>query len=708
MKTIALFFLFPLVAFSAPEIITIQRTTNGTLPYVAVSNLSPTVTNHLITSWYLSQTTGTLFSVVTGSSAVAFLHTTNYIKGETNTINLKIDGLSNSVVVATNDLQGQILSQSNRIDGVSNYVIGITNNFQDQILSQSNRVNGVSNYVVSITNEYVRTNHTLTINETIGNFDSNLAYTIPIGALVGTTNYIDAGNLANSNHTIGVSNFVDNTLLNWTNNTHIHLSSRYLITAGGLAALRWNDRTMHDAGNWTSIDWGARQLIGIRIPGDVRWTLDLDPIDRNDIANLYSVTSNIASLSNYLAGVDTTLDNKINGVSNYVISVTNILDSKINGVSNYVIVVTNELHNKINGVSNFVIQSTNTLRNELTNSFTTETLVVTNNIILANNGALRIKEAGTGNELVTLQKASDNVVRTYTTVRYDVINAGTPSKTNASFDIANERTTLLGPLRIGGIHVGTISESSELQIQGVNRPTIVLGVNGADKGTNGIVFSHNGGVGNYYSRKKNGIFSRYNGTGWSRGDLHFVLNNEGNTNNYDFFPDTRMIIRSSGDTCIGDTNTVSGSKLTVSGDTTIKGNLTITNMIYGDRSLLTFGKTSGGKTDFYGGYAALTGSTNASIIAIRDGSVIGMSSRFNVTAQTTAGDLWCEVWIEDTVALSNKVAISGTGWYNCIATTNRNVYPFTAGKPLIIYHRFVGFAGSIGAVFDSIEVVNDN
>ncbi len=768
MKTIALFFLLPLVAFSAPEIVTLQRTTNGTLPYVAVSNLSPTVTNHLITSWYFSQTTGTLFSVVTGASAVAFLHTTNYVIGETNTLNLKIDGLSNAVVVATNDLQGQILSQSNRINGVSNYVVGITN-------------------------EYVRTNHTLTINGNVGNFDSNLNFIISGGATESTTNYIDAGNLANSNHTIGVSNFVDNTLLNWTNDTCIALSRRCLITAGGLGSLRWNDHTLYDVGNHLTLNWNERTLVGDDILGDDPWEIDIRPMDDYDIADIYTVTTSVHSLSNSLilalnSSTNALRNELTNSLTTVTLNTTNLFvngntlitngslrvySSAGSGVPDLQIgrcnntlgfgfnakneptqPIPNNPWFRITGGANdglvlnpgnngsFILfgqdkYATVAIKNKLgintlspVSGFVLDvvgsgniqtSLYVSNSVVLANNGALRIREAGTGNELVVLQKANDNVIRTYTTIRYDVINAGTPSKTNASFDIANERSTFLGPVRIGGAHIGTISETSELQIMGRAHPTIVMGVNGADKGTNGIVFSHNGGVGSFYSRKKNGIFSRYNGTGWGRGDLHFVLNNTGSAVGYDFMPDTRMIIRSSGETCIGGTNTVGGNVLTIQGNayansnvtvagTAIVANVIITNMIYGDRTLLTYGKTSGGTTNFYAGYAnAVTTSTNASLIAIRNGSVIGMSTRLYVSGETTPGDIWCEVWINDTVALSNKITTAGAvTWYNGVGTTNRNVYPFVAGDVLTVYHRYVGFAGSVGQCYDSIEIVNDN
>jgi len=323
------------------------------------------------------------------------------------------------------------------IQAYSNYMNTVTNDFQDQILNQSNRINGVSNYVVNITNEYVRTNHTLTINGTVGNFDSNLNFIISGGgATESTTNYIDAGNLANSNHTIGVSNFVNNTALNWTNNTYINLSSRWLMS-GGQAVLRWGSSTLYDAGNHLTLNWDARTLVGDDVISDDPWEIDIRPIDDYDIADIYTVTTSVHSLSNSLilalnsstnalrneltnyidagnlAGsnyVESTalattnyiiiitndfqnqiLDqsNRVNGVSNYVVTITNdfqdqILNqsNRIDGVSNYVISVTNTLDNKINGVSNFVIQSTNTLRNELTNSFTTKTLVVTNITIL--------------------------------------------------------------------------------------------------------------------------------------------------------------------------------------------------------------------------------------------------------------------------------------------------------------------------------------
>lgn len=651
----------------------------------------------------------------------------NWVSVGTNILDLKIDGVSNYVVGITNEyvrtnhtltINGNVgnfdsnliytidgggatesttnyidagnLAGSNYIESASlattNYIIGITNDFQNQILSQSNRINGVSNYVVGITNQYVRTNHTLTINGAVGNFDSNLSYTIVGGALLSTTNYIDAGNLANSNHTIQatndlfqtITNSLDVRLMQVTNLTvrsGATIVGNTLITNGSLRVYSSSGSGVPDLQigrfdnalgfGFNAKNEGTQPIANnpwFRIAGGANDGLVLNP--GNDDAFLIFGNDKRATIA-LGSGASKVGVNTLSPVSGFAFDVAGSANIRTN-------------------------------------------LYVTNSIVLANNGALRIKEAGTGNELVVIQKASDNVIRTYSTVRYDVINAGTPSKTNASFDIANERTTLLGPLRIGGAHVGTISETSELQVQGVSTPAIVLGVNGADKGTNGIVFSHNGGIGNYYSRKKNGIFSRYNGTGWSRGDLHFVLNNEGNANDYDFFPDTRMIIRSSGDTCIGDTNTVSGSKLTVSGDTTIKGNLTITNNVLGSRELLTFGKTSGSTTNFYAGYAALTSSTNASVISIRDGSVIGMSTRFNVTAQTTAGDVWCEVWIEDVVALSNKVSVSGTGWYNGFTTTNRNVYPFVAGKPLTVFHRYVGFAGTIGNCYDAIEImVND-
>jgi len=461
------FLLFPFVAVAAPEIITLDKATNGVLPFVAVSNMIPARSNHLVTSWHLNQTTGTLFSVVTGSSALAFLHTTNYIKGETNTLNLKIDGLSNSVVVITNDLQGQILSQSNRITGVSNYV-------------------------VSITDDYVRTNHTLAINGIVGNFDSNLSYTIPVGALVGTTNYIDAGDLAGTNYADSV---------------------------------------------------------------------------------------------------------------------------------------------------------TNNLRNELTNSLRTKTLVVSNLTANGNslitNGSLRVySSAGSGTPDFQIG-------------RYDnLLGFGFNAKNESTQPIANNPWFRIAGGANDGIVLNPGNAGSFIILGNDKWATIALGSGASKVGVNTL--------------------SPVSGFAFDVAGSVYVRTN-----------------------------------LFVAKTTTVD-TIVITNNVLGSRELLTFGKTSGGTTNFYGGYAALTGSTNASIIAIRDGSIIGMSSRFNVTAQTTAGDLWCEVWIEDTVALSNKVAISGTGWYNCIATTNRGVYPFVAGKPLIVYHRYVGFAGSIGAIYDSIEIVNDN
>jgi len=137
-------------------------------------------------------------------------------------------------------------------------------------------------------------------------------------------------------------------------------------------------------------------------------------------------------------------------------------------------------------------------------------------------------------------------------------------------------------------------------------------------------------------------------------------------------------------------------------------NLTVVGKLNGTRELLSFGKTSGGLTNFYSGVAALTTTTNLSIAMIRNGSVMGFSTRANVTAHTTGGDVWCEVWINDTITLSNKFTTTATGGYTTFATTNRNVYPFVAGDTLTVYHRYVGFAGTIGNCYDTIEIVNDD
>jgi len=605
------FLLFPFVAVAAPEIITLDKATNGVLPFVAVSNMIPARSNHLVTSWHLNQTTGTLFSVVTGSSALAFLHTTNYIKGETNTLNLKIDGLSNSVVVITNDLQGQILSQSNRITGVSNYV-------------------------VSITDDYVRTNHTLAINGIVGNFDSNLSYTIPVGALVGTTNYIDAGNLANSNHAIQATNDLFQTI---TNSLDVRLMQVTNLTVRSGATIVGNSlitngslRVYSSAGSGTPDFQIGRydNLIGFgfnaknestqpiannpwfRITGGANDGLVLNP--GNDGAFILFGQDKYATVA---------IKNKL-GIN--TLTPTAGYDFDVNG-SGYIrtnLIVIGKLNVNTNSTSGkFVVRGD-----------TDAAASDSDNIIAAyaNNGTLGM--AIRYNGLYALGSSANAPV-----LLFPKGSGKTVLSSNNLVYVGDTGTRMyIKGLRMGGA-------DTDNTIYNENRPINITANNAAIS------------LGSQISAK-------------------------------------HLLVNTSGD-------------VICSGTITSK-NLVVTNMIYGDRTLLTFGKTSGGITNFYAGYAAVSTSTNASLIAIRNGSVIGMSTRLYVNGVTTPGDIWCEVWIEDTVALSNKVAISGTGWYSCIATTNRNVYPFVAGDVLTVYHRYVGFAGSVGQCYDSIEIVNDN
>lgn len=159
---------------------------------------------------------------------------------------------------------------------------------------------------------------------------------------------------------------------------------------------------------------------------------------------------------------------------------------------------------------------------------------------------------------------------------------------------------------------------------------------------------------------------------------------------------------------MGNSINLSGAISITNGNLEIYSNLTVNGNISGCRELLSFGKTTGGTTNFYAGYAAITTSTNIAPAMIRNGSVVGSSTRINVSAQTTAGDLWCEVWINDVVAISNSIAINGTGLYSGWGTTNRNVFTFVPGDVLTVYHRYIGFAGNIANVYNTIEIVVDD
>lgn len=92
---------------------------------------------------------------------------------------------------------------------------------------------------------------------------------------------------------------------------------------------------------------------------------------------------------------------------------------------------------------------------------------------------------------------------------------------------------------------------------------------------------------------------------------------------------------------------------------------------------------------------------NLGYVAIRDGDIVGVSVCFQVTAQTTPGNLIFRSLIEGSNALSVTVAVSGTGYYVGSAVADLGAHQFNADDRLGFW---VDFTSSVfvGTIDDSI------
>lgn len=119
-----------------------------------------------------------------------------------------------------------------------------------------------------------------------------------------------------------------------------------------------------------------------------------------------------------------------------------------------------------------------------------------------------------------------------------------------------------------------------------------------------------------------------------------------------------------------------------------------------------------GGRGFAGGSAYLTMdgvqySTVRGVVAIRSGSIVGISAAINASVITSNGAIQIEIHKNGSVVFSASTTItSPTTDYNCYATQDAGIDTFVAGDELQLYINHTVFVGST-AVFATAELVYD-
>ena len=116
---------------------------------------------------------------------------------------------------------------------------------------------------------------------------------------------------------------------------------------------------------------------------------------------------------------------------------------------------------------------------------------------------------------------------------------------------------------------------------------------------------------------------------------------------------------------------------------------------------------SGASQWLYGNGSTLMSAT-VGHVAIRDGSVVGVSCTSTITGYSAAGTLRVEVYVNGASVFTTDQAISAAGTYSWLATQARDTDTFTAGQQIAVLMTKVSGTFSYGSILAIVECVYDS